>query len=506
LYSGLISYPEGEEVVQIFDVLSAFLTYKQLSDLANAVNIFPKSLAPETAIAPTVVTSLAKLRTVGTEVATYQVASSRVSKFEALARGTKILDDLAQYVDDEVITPEKELLKRVIAQWKPIQTEASGNLAIQKDAAPVTNPYVLGNPVRGTLFVGREDIMRRLEELWMSEQSPSVVIYGHRRMGKTSILQNLGARFGLKTVIVDFNMHLVGSVDHTGQLLYHLASGLYDNLSPDQQTQLEEPERGEFTEDPYFVFDRFLKKLGKIRAGHRFIITIDEFELIEAQIRDERLETKLLNFWRGLIQTYPWFIMAFAGLHTLQEMTEDYWHPLYGSVMRIPVSFLSHQAAERLIVQPTPDFNIDYDPDAVERIIKLTNGQPYLIQLICHTLITYFNRQERERRFTLEDVEAIVDTEEFHLHGDPYFTGVWGQAQENKSDGQGIILQALSQADLSLTEIVEQTTLSLTQVQAALDILKRHDVIIERDGHYIYTVELMRRWVAVQKTTYFYTD
>ena len=57
------------------------------------------------------------------------------------------------------------------------------------------NPYVAGNPVIGELFVGREDIFRRLEELWAgSEQKPSIVLYGHRRMGKSSILHNLGAR------------------------------------------------------------------------------------------------------------------------------------------------------------------------------------------------------------------------------------------------------------------------------------------------------------------------
>jgi WD40 repeat protein/TM2 domain-containing membrane protein YozV len=503
-YRGLISSPEGAEIVQIFDLLSAFLTYKQLSDLADAVKIAPQSFSPETAIAPTVVTALAILRTVGTEVATYQASTSRVNQFEALARGTKILDDLAQYVANEVITPEKEILKRIIAQWKPILTDASGNLANQKDVAPVTNPYVLNNPVRGTLFVGREDIMRRLEELWRSEQSPSVVIYGHRRMGKTSILQNLGVRFGSNTVIVDFNMQRIGSVDNTGQLLYYLAVNLYDRLSLDQQTQLQEPKRKEFREDPYFVLDRFLKRLDKIRAEHRFIITIDEFELIEEQIRQKRLETKLLDFWRGLIQTYPWFIMAFAGLHTLEEMTKDYWHPLYGSVMRVSVSFLERKAAERLIVQPTPDFNIDYDLDAVERIIDLTNGQPYLVQLICHTLITRFNHQtleqgiERERRFSIEEVEAIVNTAGFYLQGNAYFAGVWKQVQkeDNNSTQRNLVLQVLSQAKLSLTEITERTTLNLAQIQSDLDILQSNDVIKQEDGRYGYTVELMRRWVT----------
>ena len=102
------------------------------------------------------------------------------------------------------------------------------------------------------------------------------------------------------------------------------------------------------------------------------------------------------------------------------------WNPLFGSVTAILVSFLSPKAAQRLIVQPSPDFNLDYDPEAIDLIIKLTNGQPYLIQLICHSLVTLFNRQifeegrERERKFTTSDVEAVIEAPEFYRDGNAY--------------------------------------------------------------------------------------
>ena len=127
------------------------------------------------------------------------------------------------------------------------------------------------------------------------------------------------------------------------------------------------------------------------------------------------LDPRLLDYWRGIIQTYPWFVMAFAGLHTLGEMTEDYWHPLFGSVTTIPVGFLSPGAARQLITNPAPDFPIDYDEDAIAHIVAQTNGQPYLTQLICHALVTRFNRQTFEegaspdRRFGLADVEGVIE-------------------------------------------------------------------------------------------------
>jgi hypothetical protein len=196
--------------------------------------------------------------------------------------------------------------------------------------------------------------------------------------------------------------------------------------------------------------------------------------------------------------------MAFAGLHTLQEMTQDYWHPLFGSVTAIPVSFLSHDAAWRLITQPTPDFALDYGHDAVERIIALTHGQPYLAQLICHGLVTRFNRQtfeedvERERRFNLADVEAVIGAPEFFRDGDAYFTGVWVQADKSEPHGQTAVLRALAQSEIGMPveEIVSRAKLAPEDVQHALETLTRHDVVMQEDHRWRFTVELMRRWVA----------
>ena len=230
--------------------------------------------------------------------------------------------------------------------------------------------------------------------------------------------------------------------------------------------------------------------------------------MVERGIVEQRLEPFLLDYWRGLIQTYPWLVIAFAGLHTLREMTQDFWNPLFGSVRAIQVTFLSPAAAKQLITRPSPDFSIDYDSNAIARIIQLTNGQPYLLQLIGHTLVTRFNRQiieegiERERRFTTEDVDAVIDAPEFYRDGDAYFEGVWAQAERSKPAGQTAILQVLCdhQAGLPLSEIVAGAGLSTEQAQAALDILIKHDVVAQQNQAYACTVELMRRWIAKYKS------
>lgn len=412
-----------------------------------------------------------------------------------------------EYVSAQVAAPEQTILRRIIHQWSNLIITEGGVAGRNQEFEPVANPYVVGNPVKDHLFIGREDILRRLEELWrVMEQPPSVVLYGHRRMRKSSILRNLGASLGSQVTVIDFNMQRVGLVANTGELLYNLALALYDGLSRALKTQLREPDEEKFLDsNPYTTFDRFLKQLDQVRAGQRFIIAIDEFELIEVAIKENQLEPRLLDFLRSLIQTYSWFVLIFAGLHTLQEMTENYWNPLFGSVTKIPVSFLSPNAARQLITQPSPDFNLDYDQEAIAKIIQLTGGQPYLIQLIGHTLVTRFNRQtyeegiQRDRRFSRADVEAIINAPEFYRDGNAYFNGVWVQAEISEPPHQTTILEALSHRSLSLTEIIEQTVLNFNQVQEALSILENHDVVMLQHGQYVYTVELMRRWVAQRR-------
>ena len=130
------------------------------------------------------------------------------------------------------------------------------------------------------------------------------------------------------------------------------------------------------------------------------------------------------------------------------------------------------RTAWQLITQPSADFPLDYDTDAVEHIINLTHGQPYLIQLIGHGLVTRFNRQtfeegiERERRFTLADVDAVISAPEFYRDGDAYFTGVWRQAEASPPPGQTPVLDVLadSETGMPVEQIAGQARLTWGEV------------------------------------------
>jgi hypothetical protein len=491
-YTGIESYPNGLEISRSFAAFKTFLNYQNLAELAQAQQLTLELPAAATAIRPAVITTLIRLGEISVEIATYQAATSRTNKLAALGRANDSLAKLKAIVDTEVHEPERYIIHAIIDHWQPLIIAASGELGRFTITKPIPNPYVAGNPVTGSLFVGREDILQRLEELWsVPGQCPSVVLYGHRRMGKSSILHNLtAAQFGQAMTIVDFNMQRVGFVNNTNELLYTLALACYDEIQP---TTINEPTEAQYQQhNPYTAFDRFLKQLDKQNHNRRLLITIDEFELLEAAIQAGRLEAHLLDYWRALIQTYPWFIMVLAGLHELEEMRHDYWHPLFGSVTAIRVSFLTPAATRQLLIQPALDFPLDYDEAAIDAIIQLTNGQPYLVQLIAHSLVTRFNRQtfeqgvERARRLTLADVEAVITTAEFFIDGNAYFAGIWQQARTASQHHR-------------LTQLAQTGTLECTDQLSLEDTneLQHHDIIYkDNEGCWKFTVELMRRWVV----------
>lgn len=506
VYGGLTNYPEGLKIQKSFEVMTGFLSCDRISVLPQIVNAASKLPTPENSIRPQLMIALHQLREIGLDIITYLTAVSRVNKQAALLRANSALDELHSYVVTEVLIPEQIILRHIIYHWHHLISEIGGEIGRIELSSPVPNPYVVGNPVLGDIFVGREDIIRSLEELWVSPQPPSIILFGHRRMGKSSILHNLKTHLGGQTIVVDFNMQVVGSVNSTNELLYALAVEIYDSFPSTQQLKLDEPQPADFTNyNPYHTLRRFLKQLDRIRDRHRFIIVIDEFEILEELIEDNTVDRKLISFCRGLIQTYPWFIIIFAGLHTLDEMRKDYWSPLFSSIIAILVSFLSEGAVQKLLTQPSPDFDIEYDREVVHEIYHLTNGQPYLTQLIGHLLVTRFNQQvfeeerQHEKRFTLEDLESVVNSPEFYCDGDAYFAGIWRQAEVSQPRGQLEILCKLCCAKLSQSQLAEETNLSIEMTQAALATLERHDVIKQENARYTYTVELMRRWVKRTK-------
>ncbi len=503
-FNNVRQIPGGDTLYHAVTALDAVLDNDGLTAIASWSDTTSWLATTPTAESESVIINVVRqLRDVSLEAAVASDSLSRLNRNAALSRAGAMLTHLLEELDETYPELIRPITRQIATQWRDILFKAGGEIGQLTIDRPLLNPYVVGNPVTGRLFAGRDTILRQLEELWGSDPAtpaPSVVLYGHRRMGKTSILRNLGARFGRETVVVPFTMQRVGKVASAGELLHALALETRDALLDAGLPAPDEPDEAAFARNYAQAFNRFLRDTRRAIGPRRVILTIDEFEAIEEGIRDGRIDKELLGYLRGVIQTEPWLVLAFAGLHTLAEMTGDYWNPLFSSVKLIKVGFFSRATSDNLLANPHDDFPIDFTRPAAGRVYDHVRGQPYLTQLIGHTLVSRYNREmfeegrAREPRFTAEEVDAVVASVEFYEVGDAYFSGIWGQADDPQAPGQHALLIALAQAE----EPVAQAFLPAGD--AALEALERHDVVArDAEGRIDFTVPLMRRWIRQNK-------
>ena len=106
----------------------------------------------------------------------------------------------------------------------------------------------------------------------------------------------------------------------------------------------------------YALLNAISKQVVANMSYRGVIIALDEFETIEELIEREQIAPAFMGFLRGLVQMNPEKIaFAFAGLHTLEEMTADYFEPFFASVISIRVSFLNPGATKTILANPVTD-------------------------------------------------------------------------------------------------------------------------------------------------------
>ena len=367
----------------------------------------------------------------------------------------------------------------------------------------IDNPYVIGVPLTAEqeVFVGRVSISRRIEDLLLDRRKPPLLLYGQRRMGKTSLLNNLGRL--LPNRILPLFVDLQGHVSHTSGL-----AGFYYNIarsmvrSAEQQRQIAVPlyQREMFTDDPLSVFEEWLDELEEAawRAGsHTILLALDEFEtLAEVLVSGGLNEAAVLGSLRHLIQHRSRFKVLLAGSHTLQEFHR--WSGYFINAQVVHIGYLQEEEARRLIERPIKNFSLRYEPAAVQRVLELTAGHPFLVQLMCGEVVTLKNEQTPADRqmVTVADVEAAVPNA---LDVGSMFFGDIRYNQVTES-GANLLMRIAARGEGARVPSAEMRAYLPDEPASrdTLDLLIRRELIAELPAGYGFTAELVRRWFATQ--------
>lgn len=446
------------------------------------------------------IAAMERCQKVSVEVTTALSATSNYHKLSALNRARRQLDDLRKLTVLSLHRRESQVFAQVAQQWlKAVNAELDRLTEEERATERIPNPYVAPRPLspdRDAIFVGRTEVFRFVEEHFLrADQNVPIVLHGQPRIGKSSILRHLANHLPTNLIPVYVDMQRSAQVESTGGLLFNLSDAVEQELTR-RGVPLPAPSLGDYTAEPFIIFGKFLDTVeNAIHApDNRLILAFDEFEEIERKLTEGKVSQDLMPFLRSMMQHRQGIALLFAGTHTLDDMIQDYWIPYFRSAVPCRVSYLNGPDARQLITNPIEEFPLDYEPEAVEFLMRVTHCHPCLIQLTCSALVDRKNEQ-RSRHASVEDVQQAsakaLET------GDYVFRGVWDWIPVSEREALSV-LAAEEQA--TVEQLVRTLQEPENKVQRMVEQLIEAEVIeVMTDGSeqpaYRFQVELFRRWV-----------
>jgi hypothetical protein len=349
------------------------------------------------------------------------------------------------------------------------------------ETAASSNPYQVGNPIQVTryeLFKGRLDLRDKIGVALRSRSTPTFVLHGPRRMGKTSFLLQLPRLLPEKFIPAFIDMQ-GGAAQTDGQFFYSLADALYSQVG--RKLKVESPDASKFERQPYQAFTKWLKDLKPELQDRKVFFAIDEFETIGTRISEGVLSIQILEYLRHLMQHNEHVALLFAGVQTLEALGPHAASYFIGASL-LEISYLSETEADELIRKPDPNAGNmpEYSKAVVKEIIRITKCQPYLIQAVCSEI--YFIANEKSiKRITMKILrEAVQRTLSTDTN---YFQFIWDDAGKT---GQKTLLKICSNSKPKLTRL---------ESSALNELVKRHVVQALGNQEYAVEIPIMEMWL-----------
>jgi len=358
------------------------------------------------------------------------------------------------------------------------------------------NPYVIGNSVgNSSAFVGRSDVLREVLNILRHQKQNAILLFGQRRIGKTSVLRELEAKLPTQgdflTIFFDLQDQSRRSLGDILQALAHKISDNLSNINPNLDNPPEEAFR-----------NWLVNVVSKAIEKKRIVLLLDEFDAL-ASYDEQQTTNAFFPYLRGLLESIdPEKInFVFAVGRNAKDLNEIA-GSLFKGIMTQRISLLKKEDTLKLI--HLAKNHLHWSTEAIEHIWQQTNGHPFITQCLCYTLwyAAYANNPQQIPEITLEKVNhAIPDTLE---KSESAFEWLWA----GLGPAEQVVAAALASAgaepkdEKQLKHLLQDSGVQIIiqELQDAPRILQDWDLIEETDEKkYRFRVELLRRWIAENK-------
>jgi tetratricopeptide (TPR) repeat protein len=361
------------------------------------------------------------------------------------------------------------------------------------------NPYIVGNPVGNSpAFVGRDDVLQKVLRVVREPSQNAIVLYGQRRIGKTSVLQEMAARLPKEGA---YHPILFDLQDKAGWALGRVLGNLAHQMS--RILELAIPDLGS---EPEITFRQVWLPhvLNTLPTDTSLVLLFDEFDVL-ANPESEQAAAAFFPYLRDLLNTNPKRLnCVFVIGRNIDDLTSIALS-LFRDIPAQHVSRLNDAETIKLIRLSETNKSLNWsNGEAIEKIWQLTSGHPFLTQALCSDIWDrlYHKNPDEPPTVTSKDVEeAIPDTLSYRRNT---LEWLW----DGLPPAERVVASTLASAgataitETQLEELLRKSGVQIIirELQNAPRLLQEWDLIEEvGEKEYRFRVELLRRWIAEYK-------
>ena len=338
-------------------------------------------------------------------------------------------------------------------------------------------------------FVLRTEITNDLVRQIQNPRGCSgILLYGRRRLGKTTVIRNLEAFVpeGVKCTYISMqNAEAFTSLDSLLALIIRTISKVIDGVDyPSEELSLRD-------------FQTTLAQINQKLAGEgkRLIIAVDEIEILDDKFQQGLFSTDVLAVIREGIHSYPEVVWLFVSSHLMAELSHRAWNRYFIELHTTRVSPFHRDETHKLLCEPLASKEpsarggwLKVEPArwggevGIDRIHRESGGWPSIIQLIAQVVA----RMLKENGHDHAD-ETLLDQalEKSVEQGNNLFEGV--MYRERSSDEEWHYLR----------QFARETELDPSPVPGVMDSLWRRELIDRGTRGYILRVPIVSRWLRM---------
>lgn len=359
------------------------------------------------------------------------------------------------------------------------------------------NPFSHSGIVTGEAFCNRDQEIKDLT--YLARHSQNVLLYSHRRTGKTSLIHQLMLKLkkqrpAIKSVYID----LYGSIDEkdfieavfTGlaqieskiDKLLKLASGLKLSSSVDPQTGQPSISVSISPNDRPKYLENAMNALSGYSAKRKLLVVFDEFQEID-KYTEKGFEKRL----RSHIQKHDNISYIFSGsqTHLLAQMFNSSDRAFYQMAVSYPLKHISSRHYIKWAGAFFKKRGMDLDKNLIREIVERCDSQPMYIQQFLFEL------------YRLKAIDAeVIDSIELKIlqSRENEFMILWDSLTIN----QRKVLRLLAETggeNMYYAETLQQVGLkSGSMVKRALNSLLSKEVVAKNKVHHIQDA-MLRKWI-----------